>query len=362
MAKPKTRGNGTGTAYKRPGAKTWTAEVVIGTRLPSDPSKPPIRIKRTKGGFAKKADALDYCKILLKTAEKPGRPTLQQLYDTWEPWYSPRVVPSTMGCYQAAFRHFSPLHGTYIDLISAGDLQSCMDACPAGKRTHENMKALAGLLWAYAYDHDFVPKKITENLYTGKGETTQREPITEDELTVIKNAIGTEPFAEYVFALCYLGFRPTEFLELKKTSLRIEKGQLILTEGIKTEAGKNRQVPVPPVLGPIFAERMSTPGTDLLFPQYMYSRGFKRVFLGYKQMSHEYFNKHIFQPMMKRLGIAENKTPYCARHTYSDKLKRADADDKTKAAVMGHTDYKFTQSHYQSTDVESLKSLAVSLK
>ena len=69
-------------------------------------------------------------------------------------------------------------------------------------------------------------------------------------------------------------------------------------------------------------------------------------------------NKHIFKPMMKRLGIAEGKTPYCARHTYSDKMKRLDnVDDKTKAAVMGHTDYKFTQSHYQSTDINDLKAL-----
>lgn len=362
MGKSKSRGNGQGTAYKRKGCSTWTAEVVIGTKIPDDPSKKPVRVKRTKGGFKLKKDALAYCEVLLKTAEKVSRPTLKQLYDAWETWYEPRIVPSTMGCYKAAFKHFQPLHDTYIDLIAAGDLQTCMDECPAGKRTHENMKALAGLLWAYAYDHNYVSKKVTENLYIGKGETTQREPITEEELEIIRQSMGKEPFAEYVYALCYLGYRPTEFLELKKSSLRIEKGQLILTEGIKTDAGKNRQVPVPPALGMIFAERMATPGTDLLFPQYMYSRGQKKEFLGYKQMSHEYFNKHIFQPMMKRLGIAENKTPYCARHTYSDKLKNVSADDKTKAAVMGHTDYKFTQSHYQSTSVDDLKSLAFGIK
>lgn len=360
MAKPKARGNGQGTAYKRKGQTTWTAEVVIGWKRSNDPEKPNIAVKRTKGGFASKKDAIAACPTLAKRGGKKIRLTLQEVYDAWEPFYTPRIVPSTMGCYKAAYKHFSALHDTFIDLISAGNLQDCMDDCKAGKRTHENMKALAGLLWAYAYDRDMVEKNITENLYIGKGETKQREPITEDELEIIRQAIGKERFAEYVYAICYLGYRPTEFLELKKQSLRVEKGLLILKEGIKTEAGKNRDVPVPPVLGMILADRMSTPGTDLLFPQYCYNK--KGDFVGYKQMSHEYFNKHIFKPLMAKLGIAEGKTPYCARHTYSDKLKKVNTDDKTKAAVMGHTDYKFTQTHYQSTDIEDLRQLANGIK
>lgn len=358
MGKPKARGNGQGTAYKR--GNTWVAQVVVGYKDNTDDSKQRIPIKRTKAGFKTKKDALAYCPMLHIQEEKKVRLTLNKVYEEWFSFYEPRIVKSTMGCYKAAFKHFFPLHEKFIDSISAGDLQNCMDACPAGKRTHENMKALAGLLWQYAYDRDMVAKIVTENLYIGKGETKQREPITEEELEIIRQSIGKEPFAEYVYAICYLGFRPTEFLKLKKQSLHVEKGLLILTEGIKTEAGKNRNVPVPPVLGMIFAERMATPGTDLLFPQYRHNR--KKEFIGYKQMSHEYFNKHIFKPMMKRLGIAEGKTPYCARHTYSDKLKHIDGDDKTKAAVMGHTDYKFTQSHYQSTDITDLKALVSGIK
>lgn len=359
--KTKSRGNGQGTAYRRKNSSTWTAEAVVGWRIPQDAEKPPIPIKRTKAGFKTKKEALAYCPMLHVQEEKKARLTLGKVYDEWFDFYEPRIVKSTMGCYKAAFKHFSSLHERFIDSISAGDLQDCMDACTVGKRTHENMKALAGLLWKYAYDRDMVAKVVTENLYTGKGETKQREPITEEELEIIRQSIGKEPFAKYVYAICYLGFRPTEFLELKKQSLRVEKGLLILTEGIKTEAGKNRDVPVPPVLGMIFAERMETPGTDLLFPQYMYNK--KKEFIGYKQMSHEYFNKHIFKPMMKRLGIAEGKTPYCARHTYSDKLKNVKtSDDKTKASVMGHTDYKFTQSHYQSTDITDLKALVSGIK
>ena len=64
----------------------------------------------------------------------------------------------------------------------------------------------------------------------------------------------------------------------------------------------------------------------------------------------------------KRLGISETKSPYCARHTYADKLKRAAGSDKEKAALIGHADYAFTQRRYQSTDLHELAAVVDSLE
>ena len=61
----------------------------------------------------------------------------------------------------------------------------------------------------------------------------------------------------------------------------------------------------------------------------------------------------VFKPMMEQLGIAEGKVPYAARHTFSNKLKKAAGDDIDKAALMGHSSYTFTQTNYQSTDDEA---------
>ena len=358
MGKAKSRGNGQGTAYRR--GKTWTAQVIVGWKTPDDDTKRPIPIKKTKGGFATKREAIAACPALLTSTGNEVRYTLKQVYEAWEPFYSPRVGASTMVCYASAYKHFSSVHNKYMDLISAGDLQDCMDKCKSGKRTHQNMKCVAGLLWAYALDRNIVQKDVTENLYIGKGESVQRDPITENELKKIKASFGKDPFAKYVYALCYLGFRPGEFLKLKKTDLHQEDGLMYLVGGSKTDAGKERRVPVPDVIRHIINERLQVIGTDLLFPQLTYNR--KKEFTGYKQMSDAYFRESIFKPMMARLGIAEGKVPYCARHTYSDKLKNAEGDDKTKAAIFGHTDYSFTQKRYQSTDLNDIKTVAESIK
>ena len=64
---------------------------------------------------------------------------------------------------------------------------------------------------------------------------------------------------------------------------------------------------------------------------------------------------------MASLGIAEGKVPYGARHTYSNKLKKAKGDDLDKAALMGHSDYTFTQTHYQETNLEDRNSITKGL-
>jgi integrase len=119
-------------------------------------------------------------------------------------------------------------------------------------------------------------------------------------------------------------------------------------------------VPVHPKIDKIIRQQLKTEGTDYLFPMIMTNR--KGEFVGYKVMTDNYFNKFAFRPLADRLGIPKNKVPYSARHTFSDKLKKADGTDKTKAALIGHSDYRFTQQKYQSDDLDDLFTAMKSIK
>lgn len=356
----KSRGNGTGCAYYDPIHRYWVAQVIDGYRKPEDETKQMIPVKKTKGGFKRREDALAYCSILKNKQPDHEDLTLQQVYDRWQPWYSPRVDPDTFGCYRAAFAYFKQLHDTVIRTISAGDLQKCLDDCPRGHRTHQNMKCTAGLLWAYAMDHNLVDKDVTDNLYIGKGASVQREPLSDIEVEKIRKEIGKDRYAAYVYALCYLGFRPGEMLEIKKEQVHEKNKQLFIVEGKKTDAGRDRIVPVHSKIRSIIRKQMKLEGTEYLFPMHVYNR--KGEFMGYRVMNDNYFNKYAFRPLADRLGIPANKVPYSARHTFSDKLKNADGTDKTKAALIGHSDYRFTQKKYQSIDLEELQSTMASIK
>ena len=370
-SKIKTRGNGTGCAYWDHVHRYWVAQVIVGYRPlpPFDPEsqenkKQKVPIKKTKGGFKRREDALAYCVTLRGQKDQMKIYTLKEVYDLWEPWYEPRIA--SIAGYRAAFKHFAKLNDKPIRDITPGELQECMDACKAGKRTHQQMKVVAGLIWAYAADHKIVENKITENLYTGKGKSKKREALTDIEVEKIRKAIVTDRYADYVFCLCYLGFRPGEMLEIRKGQVIEHNGRLFIIEGKKTDAGIGRSVPVHQKIENIIRARLTVPGTDLVFPQYQFAKASKKepipLFLGFKQMSDNYLREMIFKPLCERLGIADGKVPYGTRHTFSNKLKKVEGDDIDKAALMGHSNYTFTQTAYQTTNLDELAALVDQIK
>ena len=366
MPKPRVRGNHTGSVYKRKDRGTWTAQIITGWKEPSKPGGKLIPVKKTMNGFATKKAALEALTRLLN-GEKVEYDNLylNEVFEMWKKAYENRVKPKTMKGYEQAYAHFSDLKYRRINTITATDLQSCMDKCSAGKRTHQLMKVTAGLIWAYATDAEIVPRDVTNNLYIGKHETTTREPLSPKDIELIKNSIGKLRYADYIYCLCYLGFRPGEFLEIRKDQVMSETvdGELVyyIVEGIKTEAGINRTVIIPKQILPIILDRMWIPGTDFLFPMYLYKIR-TDILVKFKLMSTNYFNEAVFKKITKALGIEGNKVPYSARHSYADKLKHAEGDVRDKAALMGHTDYDFTRRQYQSSPLEDLKKVTDSIK
>ena len=365
MSKPRVRGNGTGTAFQRKGETTWTCQVVVGWRLPQNPGERKRPIYKKKGGFSSKRAALNYCATLLLNNEERPKVTLEQVWTDWKKYYQNRIDGSTLACYVAAYKHFSPLHGTFMHLITPDSLQTCMDECPAGKRTKQNMRTVSGLLWRYACDKNIVDRDITTNLYTGPGKSVKRAPITVKHEEAIKAAIGTIRYAEFVYCLCNLGYRPGEFLSIKKSQLQFtniadpkDPPEIVwyFVHGIKTEAGRNRTVVIPKAILPYILDRAYVPGTDMMFPMYRFDRKHEK-FLGFKEMTDNYFRESVFKPMLAELGINENLVPYGARHGYSNKLKNISGSDVDKAELLGHSTYEFSKAAYQSSSIEDLKAI-----
>lgn len=351
--KGRTRANGTGSVYKR--GSTWTARVVdhyVESSTAKNGRKP---VWKTKGGFLRKKDALNYLPTLIKerSHDHPPKP-FKDNFDAWKEQYESRIKPSTMSGYVSAFKYFKSFWTVPIDRVSAVDLQSCIDDCPRGKRTKQLMKISAGLVFKYAIDDDQITKNNAANLYVGDDETTHYEPLTEEELKIVEQS--DEEYADYVVAMCYLGHRPSEFFGFHKSDYHYdqEKDLHYIYGGIKSEAGKTRAVTIPPKVLPIIQRRLEAAGTDLLFPRI--DRDRKGVFTGYSQMPVRYFNKSVWHPMMERLSIV-GKVPYAARHTYANKMKKLVGAEVDKAGLMGHASYETTKKHYQSTNLADKKAI-----
>ena len=333
----KQRGNGTGTAIKR--GKTWTARVTIGWEM-KDGKK--IQKYRTFGGFATKTDAENYC-YTLKTNHRAPNPTdsFSVVYDRWQKEYDDRIAVSTMATYKAAWKYFSDLHPLPMTDISVSQLQQCINDCPKGRSTLNDMRTVCSLVYKYAVINKIVTTNLAQYLYVNGKKKGTRPAFTADELEKIRLAVGKIPYADYVYFMCLTGFRPNEMLSLKKDAY--DKAHNALIGGFKTEAGKDRTVPLNAKLAPILDERMAF-DSEYIFPRPDGSL-----------MDDEHFRKYCFNPLMETLGITD-RVPYSCRHTFANLLKNVKGSDTDKAALIGHSDASMTK-YYQSADYESLRSI-----
>lgn len=335
------RGNGLGMAYKR--GKTWTARVTVGWKY-VDGRK--IQVFRTKGGFPSKTAAENYCATLKQNPKAPKcTETFQQIYDKWKEEYESRISETTMATYKAAWKHFKKLHHVPLAEITVTELQECIDKCGKGRSTLNDMRTICSLVYKYAIVNNAAEKNLAQHLYVASKKKGTRQAFTSDELEKIRKAVGVLPYADYVYCMCYTGFRPNEMLSLKKTAY--DKKMNVLTGGFKTEAGTNRIVPVADKIAPIIAARMAA-DSEYIFPR---QNG--------AMMDDEHFRKYCFNPLMAQLGIS-GKVPYSCRHTFANLLKNVKGSDTDKAALIGHSDASMTK-YYQSADYDSLRKIVDAL-
>ena len=184
------RGNGQGTVYKDASGK-WVAECTIGWDAEDGVLS---RKKRKKRGFATKTEALEYLPTLRQDI-KPQDPNIKfkDLYKKWLEIHSAKVSKSTVDCYKAAYKYFIPLY--YIDVakIRTEQMQQCVDECPHGRRTKENMKALGTSLWKYAMQLDLVDRNYAEYIYIKKEEKSERLSFTAEQLDIMWDKVSEVP-------------------------------------------------------------------------------------------------------------------------------------------------------------------------
>lgn len=343
----KSRGNGTGSVYKR--GDKWVAAVTLGYRIEGNKKK---RVVVKKCGFRTKKEALEYLPMLKGQQKREKDITWQQLYDLWLPTH--RAGASTMSCYKSAEKYFSPVAFRKMKDIDIDDLQECMDDCPKGKRTKQLMKTLSGLLYKYAVPRDYAKRNLSEYLTVSGESSASRSSFSAEQLEQIRRAAGVIPYADYIYCMCYLGFRPSEFLALDVKDY--DRQNRTLTGGAKTEAGKNRIVTISPKIQPIIDRLVKNRIAGALFCG---ENG--------EAILYDHFRDDIFYPTLDAIGIAnpmENGrhklSPHTCRHTFATLMKNINAADKDKLELIGHTSTEMLR-YYQDVNVEDLRRITDAL-
>ncbi len=341
------RGNGQGSVYKLPSGK-YKAVVTSGYYV--DDQGRTRRHTRSQV-FTTKKDAVAALPGLKESPKIRQRKamTFWQVFDAWLPTH--KAGKSTLDCYRSAVRYFGPLYSMPFPDVDVDDLQDCLDECPKGRRTKENMRAAAGLMYKYA-----IPRHLTADglnlaqyLTVSGDAAAHRDALTELELARLWKYTDKVPGVDHILIMCYTGFRPSEYLALTADSY--DAATQTLTGGAKTDAGKNRVVTLSPKIAPLVA-RCAAQGGPLCGEWPSLKRWSEVVFYPALDAC------GIDNPIVKVAGGVQRHriTPHSCRHTFATLIKRVQGAEKDKLELMGHTSGEMLR-HYQDVGVEDLRKI-----
>jgi site-specific recombinase XerD len=347
--KPLKRANGHGSVYKLSGRRRrpWIARVTVGWEMVKDKKtgeEKPKQIYQTIGCFAKKEDAIDALNMhRINPVSPKANITLKELYEEWSESKYRRISKSTADNYRAAWNYYAKCQNAKFKDIRTMHLQSIVDYCQEkgmSRSTMEKVKALAVMLYNYAIQNDIINKNYADFIQLPDVEKEKRERFSDLDIQKMIDNADTVEWVDTILILIYSGMRISEMLQL--TKFNIDLKNQIITGGIKTEAGKDRIIPIHPKILKYITAWYNKNGETLFFRE------------GGKKITARYYREQIFYPTLDKLGI-KRLTPHSCRHTFASLMANAGADPLYIQRIIGHKKYSTTADIYTHTDVEDLR-------
>lgn len=244
--------------------------------------------------------------------------------------------------YLYSFKRCELLHNMKMQDIKTYELQTFFNNLMGlSSGTLQTTKSLIKQLFKYAMELDIINKDYSEFIKIGKHtKVIERKVFTDREIELLWLNIDEIDYVDTILILIYTGMRIGELLNLKKENINLENNTL--TGGSKTEAGKNRVIPIHPKIQPLIIKRMDNPTEYLVVNSY-----------GTKQISYNNYLEKKFYRIMKELNMEH--TPHDTRYTFATMMSNVSDDQTAIKTIIGHKFYDTTEKIYIQKDIERLR-------
>lgn len=305
--------NGYGSVIRikdRPLRKPWKAIVTLGWKIDGSKEK---QIKKCIGYFETKEDGL----IALADYHRNGcddNSTVKEVYEAWKA--ESTWSDATERAYKAAYGHLKGIEAKPLKTLRVDDLEKILDGVGASTRNH--VKIVLKGIYSYAMRHEIVSKDYSSLVKRYRSTEVKKEkvPFTKDEIQTLWKDGST--IANSVLVAIYSGWRWNELM-----SFTIDGDCMV--GGSKTEAGKNRIVPIHHKIVPIVDKMYRTP-------------------------SYDQFRKEFDKLMRKHKMV---HVPHETRHTTATLLYGQ--DEHLVKLILGHSEKDITKGTYTHNTIEQLR-------
>lgn len=241
--------------------------------------------------------------------------------------------------------HCIPLHNKRIMEIKYKEMQDLIDDAvnkhnnsPLGATAKGNMKTVCVKVFNSAmYDYELpLPNNPAIKLNCGKKQKSDKHiPFTNEELAILWG-LQYNDIVKIALIFCYTGTRPNEIFTCDKNNIFLEENYFV--SGSKTEAGKDRVIPIHPKVKHLI--------------EYFYNKETEYPFTTIINDFNYGKYKRRFDKLMKELNF--NHTPYDGRHTFITKMKDAGANEYILKLIVGHRIEDVTEKVYTHRKIEKI--------
>lgn len=181
-------------------------------------------------------------------------PTFKDIYHILDEEEFSKLSKSARNGYGSWIKHFETIYNRPIDNITLADLQYVFDNDKSKNGTQMHMKVLCSKIFEYAVIHQYISRDFDYTSYIRTAEFKQSAkhyPFTMDEIKKLKTINTSE--AHLILIYIYTGLRAGELLNISRSNIHIDeycnddgsnKSISYIVTGSKTDAGKNRVVPI----------------------------------------------------------------------------------------------------------------------
>lgn len=332
--------NGHGTVYKLSGKrrKPWIARVTTGWTPEGK------QTYQTIGYFETKRQGMDALSLhRINPISPKSDMTLGDIYEEWSTAKYEKISADTVYGYKASWYQLERHSKLKFKELRTVHIQSIIDdmyRANKSKSAMEKVRTLCNLLYKYAMQNDIVDKNYAEFIEMPKTKKKEKEIFTDLDIKKLEELAVTDKWANTILILIYTGMRISELLTLTKFNIDIEN--MVIRGGIKTDAGKDRIIPIHSKIQQYIKTWHSQNKDTIIFKE------------DGKKILPEYYRNYLYYPVLEKAGI-KKLTPHSCRHTFASLMARSGVDTLYIQKLIGHSDYSTTANIYTHPEMQELK-------
>lgn len=246
--------------------------------------------------------------------------TFAQVYDKFMEWKfsenNRKLSKSAQASYKTAFKNCTALHDKVFSQIKTVDMQKVVDDCPLKHSSKELIVNLFKQMYKYADIHELIEKDYSTHIaIKTENDDIKGIPFTADDIKKLW-ANSDNPICANILILIYSGLRISEY---ESAEINLKEGYFF--GGVKTEAGKNRYVPIHSAILPLIRQNPNRLNCTIIS-----------------------FRLKLYD-VLEQLGI-EKHTPHDCRHTFAMLCDENGIKETDKKMMLGHTFQDVTNAVY----------------